>query len=425
MRWSSALAVVALGTAVCASCVLDLGGLTNGAGGVGGTSDGGAAVGGAGGMAGDGGVGASGGAVGGASVGGGGVGGTGGVANSVTVTTVDTWCADGRLVDAKNWREEDEVVLQLHCSATPSDCTAGTTLAGLGAAPSCPGTMLAQHSGCPVAVAAATGEYWYYSARHDAAGIEGYEDFPNLSPTPLALPGKRLIGMSGGDLGNLVYVIGPETGGGPTEVWLAGQGTPLAGWDVYEVADVDGYFIVGELVASGDPVLAMASVPPPPTYAPEREWPLTDCEIPVAVEQHQEWFVSGNRWIFDDRVVAICDGATAGRVYATEPLQPASTLRSLALPAGVHPSKLATSLSGDEVWLWDDAGKLLQIDVVNMTVLAQYTLDASYAGAALERLPKTNEILIGGPAFGQVTLVQPDPNLSRCAGGSQRIVAAD
>mgnify|MGYP006969391221 CR=1 FL=1 len=423
MRWWTAVAAAVVAAALTASCVLDLDELTDGAG-VGGMTGGvGAASGGAfpgGGGASPGGGGASPGG-GGAAAGGGG----GGGVDSVTVTTVDAWCADGRLVDAKNWRDQDEVVLQLHCTATPTDCSVGTTLAGLGPAPACPGTLLASYSGCPVAIAAAHAEHWYLRAHHDAAGIEGYEDVPNLAPATLALDGKRVIAMTGGDLGSLAYALGPESGGGPTEVWRAGDAEPLAGWDAYAIVDLDGYFTVGSVVASGDPVLVMATVPPPPTFAPDQEWPLTDCEEPVAVEHHQVWSAADSRWLFDDRVVAICDGAMAGRVYATEPLRSAPALRSLALPDGVHPSKLATSLSGDEVWIWDDAGKLLHIDVVDMAVLAAYTLSASYAGAALERLPQTNEIVIGGPAPGQLTLVQPDAAASRCAGGSQRVVAGD
>ena len=423
MRWSAVavspgLLSLGLGAALCASCVIDLGGLVGGATGAGAsTTVGPSTTGGQGGLGGaaPGGAGGAGGS--------GGTGGTGGGGPSVTVTTIDTMCADGRLVDAKNWRQEDEVVLQLHCSATPSDCSAGTTLAGLGLGPSCPGISFAQHAGCPAALSAATGEYWFFSAHTD--GIEGYEDFPDLAAVPLTFPGKRLIAMTGGDIGNLTYVLGPDSGGGPTEIWQAGQGAPLAGWDAYEIVDLDGYFIVGELVATGDPVLVMATVPPPPSVTPDQQWSLGNCEVPVGVEHHQSWFLSGNRWLFADRVVAICDGAATGRVYATEPLQGEPNLRTLTLPTGIHPSKLATSLSGDEVWIWDDAGTLLHVDVVNMTLLAQYTLGGSYVGAALERMATTEELVIGGPALGQLTLVQPEASPSRCAGGAQRVVVAD
>jgi len=348
-------------------------------------------------------------------------GGSGGSQPEITVSTVDTWCPDGRILDARKWKNADDVVLQIHCTTTPTDCSVGTTLAGLGEGPDCAGAFFAQHDGCPAGLASASKEYWFYSAHHGAAGVQAYEDLPKVAPLSLSVPGKRIVAMTGSENGGLTYVVGPEAGGGPTEIWVAGQAQPMAAWSPYEVTDLDGYFVVGAQVATGTPVLIMAGLPP--ALEPDTEWELVECETPARVEHHQKWVGSGAsaRWEFQDRVVATCDGALGGRVYATEPLQGQPMLRSMALP-GVHPSAVALSLSGDQLWVWDEAGKLTKVDIVTMTVLDQWSLPASYPGAAMARLPSSDELVLGGPTPGVVTLLHPGPGAPRCESASQQLV---
>ncbi len=423
--WTTLPFAFVFACAAVAACVLDLNGLTAGSGGsVGSAGD--AGVGGDGGKGGVGGSAggestAGGGGDGGGGSGSGGEGGGGGMPGAtITVTTVDAFCADGRALHGRNWREANDVVLQISCSSTP-DCAAGFSLAALGTEPDCAGIELAQQSGCPTGVTAALKEVWFFGARHDPAGIEAFEALPTEPPLTMSFPGQRVVALTGGEGGGLTYVLGPEGGGGPTELWRAGEGTPFAAWSLYEVLDLDGYFVVG--FERANPVLVMAALPP--SLEPEHSWALVGCETPLRVEHHRRWEALPAKWVFQDRVVAACTSASGAIVYATEPLALATSLRTLALPSDVHPTAMALDRTGDHLFVWDDAGTLLSLNVISMTVTGRWTLGPSYAGAALVRLAESDELVLGGPAVGQLTLIQPQSAPSRCPGATQVVLASE
>ena len=330
-------------------------------------------------------------------------------------------CAAGEMVGgAPDARFLDDVLMSFDCSAGEDACADATTIGHLGQSCSDSWRSLVTLDGCPLAL---------------QIGLQG-KVLVQPSRTPAAL---RTINVTTGDmmvpggwsLGNLgaVELLSVESYGGLTafitrapapgaagRVWLVGANGPPAPVEAFDGVDallIDGLYVVGRV----DGAVQLLEIEwGGERTAQGRRWALDRCATPVALVHGRRFVVDATppQWQGVDRAVVLCDRADGGSVvYALTPSALDGGLRALEL-SDLRAGAMALSPGEQDAWLWDPAGALVAIDVTAMAELARWERPPSYPRAGMVAAPFTDELVIGGPARGEVTVVNADPGGPRC-----------